>query len=94
MSKSTDKNYQSFFSEEKAEAIKIAGQFYKQFSTCKPNKIHERCHQIEKYCEIFDIEFQHYTLNVDNLLEQAGGSATHLYGCINDLNSFTFVFHL
>ncbi|ALS97791.1 hypothetical protein AT746_05550 [Lacimicrobium alkaliphilum] len=34
-----------------------------------------------------NIEFMHYTLNIDNLLEQSGGTVTHVYGCINNIQS-------
>jgi len=82
-----DKNYQQFFLAEKEEAINIAEQFYQKYSACKPNKVHHQCCEIEDYCEILGIEFHHYTLNVDDLIEQAGSNATHIYGCIDDFNT-------
>ncbi|CAG9001752.1 MAG: NAD-dependent protein deacylase sirtuin-5, mitochondrial [Candidatus Celerinatantimonas neptuna] len=60
---------------------------YEQYSDCQPNKAHNECKQLEKYCEILGIDYVHYTLNVDTLLEQAGADVEHLYGCMNDPES-------
>lgn len=39
------------------------------YSHFKPHRAHYECIKIEKYCKVFDIDFYHYTLNIDNLNE-------------------------
>lgn len=58
-----------------------------RFAGSKPNRAHYECENMEQFCKTTGVEFQHYTLNVDSLLEQAGASVEHIYGCIDDVDS-------
>lgn len=78
------KNFQNASPSEMSKLLEIISKKYSQFS---PNKAHYECMYLETYCASLNIEFKHYTLNVDNLIEKAGGKATHLHGCINDPES-------
>lgn len=80
-------SFAEFFSANTENALVILENFLTQFDGIKPNKSHYECVKLEIYCSSMGIEFEHYTLNIDDLMEQACGRVTHVYGCINDLSS-------
>lgn len=73
------KSFQTADESELLEIIESVNQKYKAFS---PNSAHFECKYLETYCESIGVEFQHYTLNIDDLIEKSGGSATHIHGSI------------
>lgn len=82
-----DPRYSRFFSGTEAEAKLIEDQLAQEFSEFKPNQCHKECIKLQNFCEAIGIEFQHYTLNIDDMLEKSGGNVKHIYGCINDPGS-------
>jgi hypothetical protein len=79
--------YQAFQSAEPSELLELVkkiGHKYEQFT---PNRAHYECMYLETYCQSLGVEFQHYTLNLDDLIEKAGGHAVHLHGCVNEPDS-------
>ncbi|EHP3974649.1 hypothetical protein BS623_02730 [Vibrio parahaemolyticus] len=58
-----------------------------RFSLLKPNSAHRELAKLSNYCQAHNIELIHYTLNVDDLAERAGGVVHHLHGTINDPKS-------
>ncbi|MCS6237157.1 hypothetical protein G3495_18885 [Shewanella baltica] len=82
-----DDRYSDFFSSSSEAAFDIISDFVGQFSHAKPNKAHRECLNIEQFCRVFGIKFEHFTLNIDSLVESTGGAVTHLHGCVDDLNN-------
>lgn len=79
--------YQAFQNACPVEILKLVEnirQIYGQFS---PNQAHYECMYLETYCQSVGVEFQHYTLNVDDLLERVGATAIHIHGYINEPDS-------
>lgn len=58
-----------------------------RFSDLKPNSVHRELAKLSNYCQANNIELIHYTLNIDDLAEQAGAVVQHLHGNINDPKS-------
>lgn len=83
----SDPRYSSFFSRDDANARAIATTLRDEFIKFKPNTAHRECVKFQKFCESIGVEFSHYTLNIDNLIEEFGGNVIHVYGCINDIDS-------
>lgn len=80
-----DANYTEFFESDAERALEIASDYFGSYEQAQPNAAHHECFKIQEFCKAFDIDFHHYTLNVDTLNEQAGCTVTHLYGCVDDL---------
>lgn len=80
-----DKNYTDFFESDAEKALQIAKNYFSSYHKAQANTAHHECFKIQEFCKAFGIDFNHYTLNVDNLSEQAGSTVTHLYGCVDDL---------
>jgi|TARA_R110002050_G_scaffold27724_1_gene71841 NAD-dependent SIR2 family protein deacetylase len=78
-------DYAEFFGNDEAKALEIALSFSRSYGMAKPNAAHTECFRIQEFCKALNIDFTHYTLNVDDLSEQAGNVVTHLYGCIDNL---------
>jgi hypothetical protein len=72
--------YEAFNNLDNDEVEVVANQIADKFLSLSPSKVHRECALIESVCNQLDIEFCHYTLNVDALIEKAGGSAQHVYG--------------
>ncbi|KXF82446.1 SIR2 family NAD-dependent protein deacylase [Enterovibrio coralii] len=79
--------YQAFLNAHYNEAQALADNICHRYESFKPNQAHYECVYLETYCQSLGVEFYHYTLNVDNLVEKAGGQAVHLHGCIDDPHS-------
>lgn len=74
--------YQDFQCAESNEVLKFVEKICHRYGQFSPNQAHKECMYLETYCASVAIEFQHYTLNVDDLIEKAGGSAIHIHGCV------------
>lgn len=83
----SDLRYSSFFSHDDNNAKSIAATLRDEFIKFTPNSAHRECVKFQKFCEAIGLEFSHYTLNIDNLIEKSGGDVTHVYGCISDIDS-------
>lgn len=79
-----DPDFIGFYSSVGDEAFKHINVLTDKFKAVKPNNAHYQLELLERYCEAVDIDYAHYTLNVDNLIEQSGSSVHHLHGCITD----------
>ncbi|WP_318467542.1 SIR2 family NAD-dependent protein deacylase [Photobacterium leiognathi] len=82
-----DPDFVGFYSSSKAETLERINIFADKYKSVKPSNVHYELVLLERYCEAVDIDFLHYTLNVDNLIEQKGGSVHHLHGCITQPES-------
>jgi len=69
------------------EAEGLAQKIADTFDSLRPSKAHRECALIEDVCAHLGIDFCHYTLNVDTLIEQANGTATHVYGSVDSPSS-------
>ncbi|MDD9180572.1 MULTISPECIES: SIR2 family NAD-dependent protein deacylase [Aliivibrio] len=58
-----------------------------RFLHIKPNSVHRELVKLHHYCQAHGVEMTHYTLNVDDLIEQVGGTVHHLHGNIKDPKS-------
>ncbi|AEF05053.1 hypothetical protein [Alteromonas naphthalenivorans] len=72
--------YEAFSNLDNDEVDAVAHQIADNFLSLSPSKIHRECALIERVCNQLDIDFCHYTLNIDVLIEKAGGSTQHVYG--------------
>lgn len=75
--------YKKFTSVENKDALPIVELIKQEFEVFSPSAAHRVCANMNTICRSLNVNFMHYTLNVDDLIEQAGGEAVHLYGCIN-----------
>lgn len=78
-------DYAEFFESGDAKALEIVVNWCRSYEMTKANDAHTECFRIQEFCKALDIDFVHYTLNVDDLSEQVGNVVTHLYGCIDNL---------
>ena len=76
--------FKDFFSASETQALQILQSHKHIFDGAKPNSAHHECKRIEEFCRAAGIEFQHFTLNVDSLIEKVNGTTTHIYGCVDD----------
>ena len=76
--------FKDFFSASETEALQILKSHKHIFDGATPNKAHYECKRLEDFCRAVNVEFQHFTLNVDSLTEKADGITTHIYGCVDD----------
>jgi hypothetical protein len=76
--------YKEFLSTDNPDVLSTAELIKQKFDSYTPSTVHHQCVKIGKVCDSLGIEFRHFTLNVDDLIEKAGGEAEHLYGCINE----------
>jgi hypothetical protein len=79
--------YTAFTTSDNDEVAIVAQQIAEEFDELRPSRVHRECVLIEDVCIHLDISFIHYTLNVDTLIEQANGSATHIYGSLKNPSS-------
>ncbi|PQJ55365.1 hypothetical protein BTO01_23325 [Vibrio jasicida] len=79
--------YQAFQNAESNEVLRFVEEICHRYGQFSPNRAHYECMYLETYCASVGIEFQHYTLNIDDLIEKAGGSAVHIHGCVSDPES-------
>jgi len=84
--KDTDE-YQAFQNAASNEVLMHIRNLSREWGHFSPNQAHYECMHLETYCQALAIEFHHYTLNVDDLIEKAGGSAIHLHGCLREPSS-------
>lgn len=76
--------FKDFFSASETQALQILQSYKHIFDGATPNSAHHECKKIEEFCRAVNIEFQHFTLNVDSLIEKENGTVTHIYGCVDD----------
>jgi len=79
--------YKAFQTAEKCELLGIIESISQNYKKFTPNSAHFECKYLETYCESIGVDFQHYTLNIDDLIEQSGGSAVHIHGSIAEPDS-------
>ncbi|CAK1765196.1 Deacetylase sirtuin-type domain-containing protein [Vibrio crassostreae] len=79
--------YQAFQGASPCEVLALVKKIRHKYEQFLPNRAHYECMYLETYCQSLGVEFLHYTLNIDDLIEKAGGSAVHLHGCINEPDS-------
>ncbi|MBD1566921.1 SIR2 family NAD-dependent protein deacylase [Vibrio sp. S12_S33] len=79
--------YQAFQTSDVGELKEHIEKACQKYSTYKENKAHLECMFLETYCKSLGVDFQHYTLNIDCLIEKAGGSAIHIHGCLSEPES-------
>lgn len=82
-----DQLYKHFVSSDEDVAKHAIDEVCKKLSIFEPNVAHKECAKLRKFCDAVGIEFAHYTLNIDNLMEQCGEKVVHLHGCIEDADS-------
>lgn len=79
--------YKAFSSSGNIDIARVTEQIREHLSQYKPSSAHRECVLLEDVCKCINIDFIHYTLNIDVLLEKTGGFPVHLYGCENDHQS-------
>jgi hypothetical protein len=79
--------YKTFQAAEEFELLEVIESIAHKYEAFVPNSAHYECKYLETYCESIGVEFQHYTLNIDDLIEKSGGSAIHIYGSIAEPSS-------
>ncbi|ENM5907568.1 hypothetical protein LPR20_003762 [Vibrio mimicus] len=79
--------YKAFQNAEPSEVLAIVEKICRDYSQYSPNQAHYECMYLETYCQSLGVEFHHYTLNIDDLIEKTGGNAIHLHGCVNEPDS-------
>jgi hypothetical protein len=79
--------YKSFQTADESELLEIIENVNQKYKAFTPNSAHFECKYLETYCESIGVKFQHYTLNIDDLIEKSGGSATHIHGSIAEPSS-------
>ena len=79
--------YKQFQVADESELLKLIETIGYSYATFMPNQAHLECKYLETYCDSISVEFKHYTLNIDDLIEKSGGSAIHIHGSIAEPNS-------
>lgn len=79
--------YKAFQTAKECELLEIIESIRYKYKAFTPNSAHSECKYLETYCESIGVEFQHYTLNIDDLIEKSGGSAIHIHGSIAEPSS-------
>lgn len=82
-----DPLYKHFMSSDEDVAKHAIDEVCKKLSNFEPNVVHKECAKLRRFCDAVDIEFSHYTLNIDNLMERCGEEVVHLHGCIGNADS-------